>query len=268
MHGESDMFAISKKRSDHDYVVVMTACIDPGNKHPELHRRDPAIRKQDYQEALHFWITHPDSRLRKIVFVENTGYPLQELEEDAGAVNSQGKEIEFISLQCNDCPPGISYGYPELAMLDLAVSQSKLIQRSRYFIKTTGRLSFPALPSLLNRLPKDFLFAVDSRRYRLPALSPMAFTTTQLMIFSVGFYTDNLIGLREKMNMSTPFIEHLFYQELMSYQGQPGAILRWPVNVDPCGRAGHSAKNYNAPKQRIVNFARAICRMTLPNWWI
>lgn len=268
MLGEPDMLASIGEQFNHDYVVVMTACIDPGSKHPELHRRDPTIRKQDYQEALHFWITHPDSRLHKIVFVENTGYPLQELEKEAEAVNSQGKEIEFISLQCNDCPPGISYGYPELAMLDLAVPQSKLIQRSRYFIKTTGRLSFPALPTLLNRLPPDFLFAVDSRRYRLPASSPMAFTTTQLMIFSVGFYTDKLMGLREKMNTSIPFIEHLFYQELMKYQGLPGAILRWPVNVDPCGRAGHSAKNYNAPKQHVVNSIRAIFRVMLPSWWI
>lgn len=257
-----------KPQFEDDYVILMTACINPGDKHPGLSRRDPSIREQDYREALHFWVTHPDPRLRRIVFVENTGYPLQELEEGTRTANAQGKEIEFISLQCNHCPPGISYGYPELTMIDLALFQSRLIQQSRYFIKTTGRLRFPSLPRLLDRLPGDYNFAVDSRRHHFPGNAPTSFTTTQLMIFSVGFYRDNLIGLRDEMTADLPYVEHLLYQKLTSYQGRPGAILRWPVNVDPRGKAGHGAKDYGAPKQRIVSSARAACRVLLPDWWI
>ena len=49
-------------RQNGEYVVVMTACIDPGEKHPQMNRRDPNVRRQDYQNALHFWVTHPDPR--------------------------------------------------------------------------------------------------------------------------------------------------------------------------------------------------------------
>jgi hypothetical protein len=250
-----------------DYVVVMTACIDPGGRHPGLRRRDPETRKQDYQTALRFWVTHPDPRLRRVVFIENTGHPLQEFEESAAKANVHGKELEFISLECNECPPGVSYGYPELAMIDLSMSQSRLIRQSRYLIKATGRLRFPDLPRLLDRLPEDYLFAVDNRNYRLPGGPPMSFTTTQLMIFSVRFYTDHLIGLRENLTPALPLIEHLFYEKLMTFQGQPGAILRWPVSVDPRGMAGHGVKDYGSPKQRVISIARAACRVLLPGWW-
>ena len=251
-----------------NYVVVMTACIDPGNKHPELARRDPSLRRKDYQDALHFWITHPDPRLQQIVFIENTGYPLEELEADARIANKLGKELEFVSLKCNDSPPGISYGYPELTMIDLAMTRSTLIRHSRYFIKVTGRLRFPHLSRLLDRLPKDYLFAVDSRNYRLPGRSALSFTTTQLMIFSVNFYFEHLLGLRESMTVEVPYIEQLFYRKLISYRGQTGAILRWPVNVDPRGLAGHSKKDYGDPKQLLINSVRAACRVLLPNWWL
>ena len=64
--------------------------------------------------------------MRKIVFIENTGYPLQALQDAASAADIYQKEVEFISLQCNDCPPGLTYGYPELTMLDVALPQSRL----------------------------------------------------------------------------------------------------------------------------------------------
>ena len=248
-----------------EYVIVLTACIDPGDKHPRLQRRDPEVRLRDYQEALSFWVTHPDPRLRKIVFIENTGYSLEALEESARAANSFGKELEFLSFQCNECPPGLTYGYPELTMLDRGFSESQLIQSSRYLVKATGRLRFPELPRLLDRLPKEYLFAVDGRNNRFQSLP---FVPTQLMIFSVDFYRTHLLGLREQMTPNLALIEYLFYEKLMTFQGQPGAILRWPVNVEPLGKAGHNAKEYSAPKQRLFSMGRAACRVLLPQWWI
>lgn len=255
----------SKPKLDDNYVLVMTACIDPGGQHPELNRRDPNVRRQDYEEALRFWITHPDPRLKKIVFIENTGYPLQTLQDAAVAADIYHKKVEFISLQCNGCPPGLSYGYPELTMLDIGLPQSRLFQDSKYIIKTTGRLVFPDLPRLLNRLPDSYMFAVDSRDNKLRG---RPFITTQLMIFASEFYRSRLFGIRDQMTPQFEFIEHLFYQKLMTFKGQPGAILRWPVNVDPVGRAGHNGKDYSSPQKRALSVARAASRVLLPRWWI
>ena len=248
-----------------EYVIVMTACIDPGDQHPQLNRRDPEVRRQDYQDALKFWVTHPDPRLRKIVFIENTGFPLQSLQDAASASDTYHKEVEFISLRCNDCPLGLTYGYPELTMLDLGLSQSRLFRSSKYIIKVTGRLVFPDLPRLLNRLPDDYMFAVDSRNNRFQT-GP--FIPTQLMIFASDFYRQHLIGLRDQMTPQLAMIENLFYGKLVTFRGQPGAILRWPVNVDPTGRAGHSGKDYGSPKQRVFSLVRAACRVLLPKWWL
>ena len=109
------------------------------------------------------------------------------------------------------------------------------------------------------------MFAVDGRNNRFQN-SP--FIPTQLMIFASEFFLAHLIGLRDQMTPQLAFIENLFYEKLMTFQGQPGAILRWQVNVDPIGRAGNTEKDYGAPKQRVFSLARAASRVLLPNWWV
>jgi hypothetical protein len=54
----------------HEYLLVMTACIGPSAA------ADPAIRILDYQKALCFWLSLPDPRTRRILFIANSGYPL------------------------------------------------------------------------------------------------------------------------------------------------------------------------------------------------
>ena len=48
-----------------EYLLVMTACIDPSAGHYRIDRADPAIRLLDYQQALRFWLSYPDPRTRR-----------------------------------------------------------------------------------------------------------------------------------------------------------------------------------------------------------
>lgn len=253
-----------------NYLLVMTACIDPqngGNKGiAQVNRADPVLRLRDYEQALRFWLRYPDHRIDRILLIENTGYSLKSLQEIAAYENKLNKTVEFISLVCNECPPGIHYGYAELNMLDLGLAQSTLAQKSDYLIKVTGRLVFPTLTRLLDRLPDDYEFAVDFREQRI--WKPYKFVTTQLMIFSRSFYTEKLMDIKSKLSPEMPLIENLLYFELLRYASTPGAILRWSVNVDPVGYAAHTNTSYQSLKRRFVSLGRSICRKLLPNWWV
>ncbi len=250
------------------YAIVMTACIDPSTGPHQVVRSDPIVRARDYADSLRVWINNPDPRLSRIVFLENSGYPLDHLREFVDSLPSNGKRVEFISMRCNECPPGISYGYPELVMLGRGLVQSELAAESRYWIKVTGRLRFPKISNLLDRLPNDYLFAVDCRDNTLFVASPQRFVTTQLMIFSADFYLQRLLGIESELTPGQAFIENLLFRKLLPLRGTPGAILRWPVNVDPVGKAAHWQKSYGSLKHTGINSFRSVCRRLFPNWWV
>ena len=251
-----------------EYVVIISACIDPSKGSIEVSRSDPSIRLQDYISGLRFWLNISDRRLDKIVFIENSGYPLDALQELAHLSNPLNKQVEFISLCCNEYPEGVHYGYAELNMIDEAFKLSKLLNQSSYLIKATGRLTFPTISRLLNRLNDDFMFAVDCRNNKLFVPSPQVFATTQLMIFSISFYRKHLLNIKAGLSKDMACIEGLIYNKLITFQGEKGAILRWSVNVDPSGYSSGWSKSYDSPKQKVINQARAICRIITPNWWV
>src|SRR5579863_580894 len=57
------------------YLLVMTACVDPRQGEYRLNRADPTVRLEDYKTALRFWLQFPDTRIRNILFIENSKYP-------------------------------------------------------------------------------------------------------------------------------------------------------------------------------------------------
>ncbi len=253
---------------NNSYLLVLTACIDPSTGPAHVVRKDPQTRLDDYSQAFTFWLSYPDPRVSRILFIENSGYSLGSLKQLVARNNPLSKEVEFISLCCNNYPPQVHYGYAELDMLDQGLSSSRLAQQSEYFIKATGRLKFPSLTRLLNHLPPCYSFAVDCRNNSLFRKSAQVFVTTQLMLFSKLFYDEQLYGIKSEMFTSHGHIEALLYDKLTKFSGRPNAILRWPVNCDPVGQAAHWQKDYASPKQRVINAGRAFCRVVLPKWWV
>jgi len=250
------------------YLIVLTACINPSNESRFSVRMDLNLRLQDYRRALRFWLLHPDPRLRNMLFIDNSGFDLSTLIDMVKKCNVLNKDIEFIQTGDNYIPDGVHYGYGELGMLDYAFTNSRLMKNSAYMVKATGRLTFPGLPNLLDRLPEAFDFAVDCRDNSLFVRAPQVFVTTQLMIFSTRFYGEHLLGIKSDLTPDLRLIENLLYRKLILLRGYPGAILRWPVNVPPLGHASHWNKDYGSLKNAAINFLRAHCRRLFPKWWV
>lgn len=249
------------------HLIALTAAVTPKWR---VTRSDPRLRAEDYKRALTFWLGHEDPRLRNILFIENSGYDLGEFRVLPNPFN---KEVEFISVPPEPFLPGIytdrvHYGYAEMYILDAGLARSSQYRRCDYLIKATGRLVFPTLPRLLNKLPKDFLFAVDSRDNRGYTAGAQRFVTTQLMIFSRTFFENELRGGHREMRGPTTVMEVYMWEKLFPFQGKRGAILRWPVNCDPRGVAAHWDKHYGSARQRTVSAARGVCRRLFPRWWI
>lgn len=249
------------------YVLVMTSCIDPGPNSHKLPRADPLLRLGDYQAALRFWLHLPEPRISSIVYVDNSGFSLDSLKEVAERENPFSRTVEFITSSDNHCPPNVHYGYPELGMIDHVLETSKLIRGATHFIKATGRLTFPRVSALLDRIPENPQFVVETRDFKIGRYG-RRFVSTQIAIFDVEFYRSQLLGCRREMIDNGPIlVEGLFYKRLMPLRHQPGCILRFPTNCDPQGLGGHG-KNYDQIGQSVIRAVRGVGRRIAPWVWI
>ncbi len=232
-------------------------------------------------EGLEFWIRHPHPKLKRILFVENSGAKLDALRRRAEE-NPYGKEVEFISVTSRGIPPGVHYGYGEMEMLDLALPQSVLRASTTHMIKATGRLRFPSIGRLLDRLPECFDVGVDCRVaeycYRVDR-NPIktmrrrgadVYASSQLMIFSHDFYGSHLQRCYVDLTVDQDpnRIERLIYTRLAHFNGQPGILLRWPINVDPEGVRGHANTGYASLKNRMTSLLRGALRSVAPECWM
>jgi len=252
---------------DLELTVILTACVNPS---APVVRNDPAVRLADYRAGLRFWLEHRDPRIRRIIFIENSGHPLDTLERTARADNPRQRACEFISLECNVLPPGLNYGYNEFQLLDLGLARSRLYAESPALVKATGRYGFPSISRLLDRLPTDCVFAGDSRDNHRFTPYPQRFTASALLFFTREFYERQIRTLYQTMAPPPAprkqFIEDLLFDHLSPLRGQSGVVLRWPVNCDPAG-IGANNDVYGSPRKRLLAAARAVGRRAFPDWW-
>jgi hypothetical protein len=252
------------------YTVVMTACIDPkiGTNSATVHRSDPKVRLKDYQDGLKFWLSVKDERIKRIIFIDNSGYSLESLIEISRTNNQWNRECEFISLRCNEIPNGVHYGYSELKLLHLGLEGSKTLKKEDYIIKATGRYRFPNISHLLDRLPNTYKVAADAQILNRFVPYPRKTIMVGLIIFSTEFYQTHLQQLYKEMQ-PTPrkaFVEDIFFDKLMPMRHEPGVILRFPCNCDYEGIGGNGI-SYTEPRKKALSACRAIGRVLFPNWW-
>lgn len=252
------------------YLLVMTACVDPSAGEYRLHRADPAVRLEDYKTALRFWLKFPDERIRNILFIENSNYPLHELETIAERENALRKNVEFVSLNSNWYPPGGHYGYAELRMLDLGLERSELRNSTTHMIKVSGRFKFPGVSRLLDRLPAEFDAVADSRAWMTPVRKlDRPYVTTQVILFAHDFYRTHLQQCYRDLELGKEsHMETIFYRKLIELSGEGKILFRFPCNLSPIGFPAHRSRSYMHPSQILLNGMRAIARRVLPGWWV
>jgi hypothetical protein len=252
-------------------AVLMTACIAPepgisGKPGNRLKRADPVLRFNDYASALAFWLDHPDPRIGSIVFADNSGYDLSNLNSLVQGAKSK-RYVELLRVPPCTWPEHVHYGFCELQIIDEALSRSALLREEEYFLKATGRLQFRGLTRLLNRLSDEFLFAVDC--HRRPFSPEIGAVATQLMLFNKQFYVSNLVGVNRKLQpWVTSHVEDLLFRELMKFHGAKGAVLRWPVNVEYVGVSATTNESYSSAGKRLKRTLRAVARIILPWLWL
>lgn len=252
---------------------MMTACIEPKPGVREgLKRSNSSVRLNDYKEGLRFWLSLQDPRIAGLVFADNSNYPLGELEKMARVSARADFPVEFLSFDFPAPALGMSYGHSEFLLVNRALEQSKLLHEERYFIKATGRYTFPDISRLLGRLPSDFLIAADSKGFRPFGLPGNPITCVALAIFDRNFYEAELSGIPATMVPAPPwnrrqFIEPALFDSLYPRRSDPRVIMRWPCNCEPVG-FGSNGDAYRGLRKNLQSASRSVLRRLWPGLWI
>lgn len=250
------------------YLLVMTATIIPA-ANAGVKRADPKVRLEDYKRALRYWLGYEHRAAERILFLENSGADLSEIEAIAREENPLGKPVEVLSVPGNTIPEGRNYGYTEMQLLDDGLLRSRLRDETTHMVKTTGRLVFPAVGKALDKLerPEEPLeLMVECRKLGFPRRGYDA--ATQLFVSSHRFYDRILRGSKEEMNTTdVRLLEHLIYRKVAPFKGVPGHYLRFPVNIEPVGYSGFKSQSYRSLGGAISGAVRAGLRVVAPGWW-
>lgn len=127
--------------------------------HPEFlrpqGRTDTAQRLADYKDALVRWMTR-QTAIRDIVFVENSGYPLDSLHEVVNRHAERGKRVELISFRTRGYTDERGRSFGELDIIDTALRESTLLREASHFAKVTGRVFVPNIDAIMAGVAPDF----------------------------------------------------------------------------------------------------------------
>ena len=136
----------------------MTATITPPFGVPLLARFDPALRLQDYEQSLKFYLPLLNTHFHSIIFAENSNSDvssLQKIVDQAG----MGDLVEFIVFNGLDHPPAYGRAYGEFKLIDHVMQSSEVTKKydeASVFWKVTGRYIVRNLDQILNHRPSNF----------------------------------------------------------------------------------------------------------------
>jgi hypothetical protein len=250
-----------------DLVLCLTASIDPQGM-PGVSRPDPKVRETDYVECLRF---HSEQfpQVQRIVFIENSGWPLDRLRHVASTCNPHGKRFEFISLQCNNFPRELGKSYGEFLLMDRGLEQSQLARDAGYLAKLTGRNYLLNLTQILERTRQSFQFMCDLRDHPLYEWLHIQacgrHADTRFLTFTPQFYDRHVRGQYVRCDESKGFFaENLFYEIAKNPALASVVIPRFPVEPQFRGVAGHLNKNYGSGRDRLKQVIRGTGRKIMP----
>jgi hypothetical protein len=256
---------------NHNLALILTASIDIKGM-PKATPTIPEQRQEEYFNSLKYYVNnHP--LIRKIIFIENSGWDLSRVRE-AARNNPHRKEIELISLNCNDFPRRYGKGFGECLLIEKGLEQSTILPTVTHFAKITGRIYLENLTKLVLSIDRPFDCFCDykDRGYKIRKLwgekhvGPHC--DTRFLIFSTKFYQEHIKPLHikhQQKELRGFCIEAEFYQAIKQRETQSRVISRLTIEPKFSGVAGHfGGKNYDSILEKTKYQIRSFNRFAVP----
>jgi hypothetical protein len=255
--------------SDHQMrdkvVVLLTSTVTPRAYREQTAVHDPRQRLKQYISAIEFWLNYADERIAGVVFCDNSGI---ERIRFGDISSSFGRELEFISFVDDYKPDNVHYGFSELGIIDFAVKNSQLIQKSDGVLKATGRFSFPKASRLLDEIESNCSFSIDCYKIKSKNIQFPFRCRTQMFYFKRPFYIRYFLDTRHEMVGMCSHIEEFIARKLEGIDTTNANITyRWKRECNPTG-IGSNGHRYRSAANRIKYSIRGFLRTFFPCLWL
>ena len=246
------------------HILVMTATITPKPDVRSLGRKDPALRRRDYEDAFQFYGNLVGKCLDRIVFVENSLSDLSSIEQIADRLGIADK-VEFVSFAGLDYPQLYGRGYGELFLLDHAMRESQTIKEfgdTAIIWKITGRYIVSNMTQLIARRPKAFDFYCNMRNL------PKRVVDMYLMAWTPRGYQDYLQGRCSiyEVSAAAALPEKALREELDRAPRRSKFVSRFRIVPRVSGIRGLDNKGYSTDNLWKFYIRAAVHRACPPLW--
>ncbi len=245
-------------------VLLLTASVNPNNMPGAV--SSPSGRLSDYVKAFSFYVRN-FPRIGKIVFADNSGWPLDAVRE-AGLDNPHRKKLEFLSMDENSYPREFGKGFGEHKLISAALEHSSLIRGSGYVAKMTGRIFLINMDKLLDRIAPSVDISCDLRDHAFYELLGLPFCgrycDTRFIVFRPDFFMEHLRGLASDHRHGNFGLEVNYYKVIKPLEVSDKVSCRFQIEPRFRGLAGHGNKNYSGAKEIAKQTARGITRRFFP----
>lgn len=143
---------IEKFSNSEKISLILTTTVNINKKINYLPLVDSNIRKNIYIDAIKKWLNNTDFN---IILVENSGYEFPELEYEKEKYKNNFEIFSFDQKnlkEANYLKNNTSKGAHEFFSIDYAINNSKLIKKSLFVIKITGRYYIPDFKNYINSI--------------------------------------------------------------------------------------------------------------------
>ncbi len=251
---------------EEDFALILTATVLPAPGLAALTRSSATIREADYLSAFDYYL-HNHPRIRNLVFVENSGWPLDKFKR-AASLNPLGKRVEIVSLSINDFPPARGKSYGELSLLKHGVAASEVLSKTKYVAKVTGRLILRNITDIVERLPVEFDLACDLRDHPLYEIMGLhargRYSDTRFLIFHRDYFLSHIDEGLEWVDDSQKRLVEYWVYDLAKAEENKKVVKRFPVEPRFSGVSGALNRPYGSGVDRAKTLFRALARRIIP----
>lgn len=247
-------------------ILLLTATITPPPGVPSLARTDPSARRQDYENALAFYLTLAGGCVEKIIFAENSNSDVSTLRSLAEKSGLAGR-VEFLVFPGLDHPATYGRGYGEFKLIDHVMAHSATVGARRgaaTIWKVTGRYVVRNLRRIIERRPPRFDVYCNFRNW------PRRWADMYLMAWSPVGYSTLIRGmyeqLREDCNRASPEVR--FWDIVGAAPASVNVVPRFTVTPLIDGVRGLDNHHYSRGANLVKFCMRSTLRAAVPWLWI
>jgi hypothetical protein len=184
-----------------DILVFLTATVHCGET-PDVKRRDPHQRKQDYLRAFRHWLSLKCDA--DILFCENSSADLSAFHAVAATAAPTESLVRLVSFAGNLGAQRYGKSYGEIEMLRYAFKAFPELRNYQYILKVSGRYVLrngDNLVSGIRRMTVDVICDIHAN---------LTWANTHTVAFKPHFALSYLIPFQEEIDDTRgAFIEHL-----------------------------------------------------------